>query len=133
MQVRLGTHLVSGERVAIKVIDKTRLTDPVDRKRVAREIRVLKKLNQVSLCESLRSSAHLLERQQLGLLNRSFSKLGQAREPTRRFVTCCDLEPGLLDTPCCSEFGTQVTFAQRNTFDAQFLLSALVRTSLPQD
>lgn len=46
-QVRLGTHLVSGEKVAIKVIDKTRLTDPTDRKRVAREIKVLKKLNQV--------------------------------------------------------------------------------------
>ncbi|GAQ79608.1 hypothetical protein KFL_000340110 [Klebsormidium nitens] len=47
-KVRLGTHLVSGEKVAIKVIDKTRLTDPTDRKRVAREIKVLKKLNQQS-------------------------------------------------------------------------------------
>ena len=36
---------MTGAKVAIKLIDKTRLTDPADRKRVGREIRVLKRLS----------------------------------------------------------------------------------------
>ena len=44
-KVRAGVHQVTGAKVAIKLIDKTRLTDPADRKRVGREIRVLKRLS----------------------------------------------------------------------------------------
>ncbi|CAG9462218.1 unnamed protein product [Pedinophyceae sp. YPF-701] len=44
-QVREGWHNLSGRKVAIKVIDKARLSDINDRKRIAREIKVLKKLH----------------------------------------------------------------------------------------
>jgi 5'-AMP-activated protein kinase, catalytic alpha subunit len=48
-EVRLGLHQRSRRKVAIKVIDKVRLSDLNDRKRVAREIKVLKKLHHVCI------------------------------------------------------------------------------------
>ena len=44
-KVRLGIHQVSGARTAVKLIDKTKLSSESDRKRVGREIRVLKRLS----------------------------------------------------------------------------------------
>ena len=44
-KVRSGIHQVSGATTAVKLIDKTSLKNETDRKRVGREIRVLKKLN----------------------------------------------------------------------------------------
>lgn len=44
-QVRLGIHHLSRRKVAIKVIDKTKLSDPNEAKRMQREIRVLKRLS----------------------------------------------------------------------------------------
>jgi len=44
-EVRLGIYHHSKRKVAVKVIDKSRLSDINDRKRVAREIKVLKKLH----------------------------------------------------------------------------------------
>jgi 5'-AMP-activated protein kinase catalytic alpha subunit len=43
-KVRVGTHQLTGARVAVKVIDKKALTDANDRRRVGREVRVLKRL-----------------------------------------------------------------------------------------
>ena len=43
-QVRVGTHALTGARVAVKVIDKGALVGPNDRRRVGREVRVLKRL-----------------------------------------------------------------------------------------
>ena len=42
--VRAGVHRLTGSSVAVKVYDKRRLSDPADRRRVGREIRVLKRL-----------------------------------------------------------------------------------------
>ena len=42
--VRAGVHRLTGAAVAVKVYDKRRLGDPADRRRVGREIRVLKRL-----------------------------------------------------------------------------------------
>lgn len=44
-QVRQAVHHISGVKVAIKVVDKSKLTGPNDRKRMAREIAVMKRLN----------------------------------------------------------------------------------------
>jgi len=41
-KVRLGTHRQTGENVAIKILEKTRITDVTDVERVAREIHILK-------------------------------------------------------------------------------------------
>jgi len=40
--VRLGTHALTGEKVAIKILEKERITDTADVERVAREIHILK-------------------------------------------------------------------------------------------
>ncbi len=45
MQVRLGVHRLSGRRVAIKVIDKAKLADAGEARRIQREIRVMRHLN----------------------------------------------------------------------------------------
>ena len=61
-KVRAGVHQVTGAKVAIKLIDKTRLTDPADRKRVGREIRVLKRLahpNVIRLFDVAETSARI--------------------------------------------------------------------------
>lgn len=44
-QVRLATHHLSRRKVAVKVIDKTKLSDHNEASRIQREIRVLKRLN----------------------------------------------------------------------------------------
>lgn len=48
-QVRLGVQKLTKEKVAVKVIDKFRLNSTEDRKRVDREIRVLKRLNHCNI------------------------------------------------------------------------------------
>lgn len=44
-QVKLGTHVLSDEKVAVKTFEKSKLTESHARKRVAREIRILKALD----------------------------------------------------------------------------------------
>ena len=41
-KVKMGTHTLTGERVAIKILEKERITDVSDVERVAREIHILK-------------------------------------------------------------------------------------------
>jgi len=41
-KVKLGTHILTGEKVAIKILEKDRITDSADVERVAREIHILK-------------------------------------------------------------------------------------------
>eukprot|EP00927_Polykrikos_kofoidii_P007674 TRINITY_DN13154_c3_g1_i1.p1 TRINITY_DN13154_c3_g1~~TRINITY_DN13154_c3_g1_i1.p1 ORF type:complete len:757 (+),score=115.93 TRINITY_DN13154_c3_g1_i1:66-2336(+) len=41
-KVKLGTHILTGERVAVKVLEKGRIVDSADVERVAREIHILK-------------------------------------------------------------------------------------------
>mmetsp|Transcript_1128 Transcript_1128/g.1133 ORF Transcript_1128/g.1133 Transcript_1128/m.1133 type:complete len:292 (+) Transcript_1128:184-1059(+) len=41
-KVKLGTHQLTGEKVAIKILEKDRITDVTDVERVAREIHILK-------------------------------------------------------------------------------------------
>ncbi len=48
-QVRLGIQKLTKEKVAVKVIDKFRLNSTEDKKRVDREIRVLKRLNHCNI------------------------------------------------------------------------------------
>lgn len=44
-QVRIGVHHHSRRKVAIKIVDKSRLTDPNEAKRMQREIRVMRHLS----------------------------------------------------------------------------------------
>jgi len=41
-KVKLGTHILTGERVAVKVLEKERIVDVADVERVAREVHILK-------------------------------------------------------------------------------------------
>jgi serine/threonine protein kinase len=47
--VRLGVHTFTGMTVAVKVIDKSKLVETNDRRRVGREIRVLKRLTHMGI------------------------------------------------------------------------------------
>mmetsp|Transcript_22749 Transcript_22749/g.73166 ORF Transcript_22749/g.73166 Transcript_22749/m.73166 type:complete len:612 (-) Transcript_22749:523-2358(-) len=42
-KVRIGTHIVTGEKVAIKILEKSRIVETTDIQRVAREIKILKR------------------------------------------------------------------------------------------
>ena len=41
-KVRLGTHMLTGEKVAIKILEKEKIKDHSDVERVTREIQILK-------------------------------------------------------------------------------------------
>ena len=41
-KVKLGNHILSGERVAVKILEKDKIQDVSDVERVAREIHILK-------------------------------------------------------------------------------------------
>jgi 5'-AMP-activated protein kinase catalytic alpha subunit len=41
-KVRLGTHNLTGEKVAIKILEKDKILDKADVERVTREIQILK-------------------------------------------------------------------------------------------
>ena len=43
-KVRIGTHTITGEKVAIKILEKDRIKDKGDVERVTREINILKKV-----------------------------------------------------------------------------------------
>ena len=40
--VRLATHLLTGERVAIKILERARIKEKIDKTRIDREISILK-------------------------------------------------------------------------------------------
>ena len=50
-KVRIGTHILTGEKVAIKVLEKDRVTDVSDVERVAREIHILKIIRHPNLIQ----------------------------------------------------------------------------------
>eukprot|EP01137_Pigoraptor_chileana_P020761 Opistho-2@83577 len=50
-KVKLARHRISGEKVAVKIIDKTSLSDPDDAERVMREILVMKSLRHPYIAE----------------------------------------------------------------------------------
>lgn len=50
-KVKLGTHVLTGESVAIKILMKERIKTPADVERVAREIKILKRLSHPSVAE----------------------------------------------------------------------------------
>ncbi|GIQ85244.1 hypothetical protein KIPB_006882 [Kipferlia bialata] len=41
-RVRLGTHILTNEKVALKILEKQRIVDVADMQRVTREIQILK-------------------------------------------------------------------------------------------
>ena len=61
-KVRLGTHILTGEKVAVKILEKNRITDVSDVERVAREIHILKIIRHphiVQLYEIIETSKQL--------------------------------------------------------------------------
>lgn len=43
-KVKLATHVLTGEKVAVKILEKARIVDVADVERVSREIHILKLL-----------------------------------------------------------------------------------------
>ena len=41
-KVRVGTHLMTDEKVAVKILEKDKIVDSSDTERVSREIQILK-------------------------------------------------------------------------------------------
>ena len=61
-KVRSGTHLLTGEKVAVKILEKDRIIDVADVERVAREIHILKIIrhpNIVQLYEIIETTKQL--------------------------------------------------------------------------
>ena len=61
-KVKGGVHLLTGEKVAVKVLEKERIVDKGDIKRVTREIQILKHIrhpNVVHLLEVIEKPRHM--------------------------------------------------------------------------
>mmetsp|Transcript_2332 Transcript_2332/g.3262 ORF Transcript_2332/g.3262 Transcript_2332/m.3262 type:complete len:691 (+) Transcript_2332:361-2433(+) len=61
-KVKLGTQVITGEKVAIKVLEKSKIVDLADVRRVTREIKILKKNrhpNVIQLYEVVDSPSHI--------------------------------------------------------------------------
>jgi len=43
-KVKLGTHILTGEKVAIKILEKKKIVEDADVQRVTREIDILKRI-----------------------------------------------------------------------------------------
>lgn len=43
-KVKIGIHILTGEKVAIKILEKARITKAIDVNRLTREIQILKKV-----------------------------------------------------------------------------------------
>ena len=50
-KVKLGTHILSNEKVAIKILEKDKINDVSDVERVAREIHILKQIRHPNVCQ----------------------------------------------------------------------------------
>jgi 5'-AMP-activated protein kinase catalytic alpha subunit len=61
-KVKLGIHLTTGEKVAIKILEKEKILEPEDLERVNREISYLKKLNHQNIIKIYEVSIILIER-----------------------------------------------------------------------
>ena len=62
LQVREAIHKLTGEKVAIKTIEKARLVEENDRRRVAREIAVLQRLHVpavIRVLETVETARHV--------------------------------------------------------------------------
>jgi 5'-AMP-activated protein kinase, catalytic alpha subunit len=60
--VKLGIHIPTGEKVAIKILEKDRIEDQSDVQRVSREIEILKQIrhpNIIQLYEIIEDRSHL--------------------------------------------------------------------------
>ena len=60
--MKLGIHSITGERVAIKVLEKSRIADVADVERVTREIHILKQIrhpNVIQLYEIIETPKQL--------------------------------------------------------------------------
>lgn len=61
-KVKLATHILTGEKVAIKILEKSRIKDKKDIERISREIKILKKLrhpNVIQLYEIIETESEL--------------------------------------------------------------------------
>ena len=61
-KVKLGTHTLTGEKVAIKILVKEKIIDVADVERVSREIHILKLIRHpsiIQLYEIIETSKHL--------------------------------------------------------------------------
>jgi serine/threonine protein kinase len=83
-KVRIGTHTITNEQVAIKILEKDKIKDKSDVERVTREINILKKVRHPNVIQ-LYEVSHLTNLWQRSLrLAVSFSLLWN----TRQEVTC---------------------------------------------
>ena len=59
-KVRIGTHTITGEKVAIKILEKDRIKDKGDVERVTREINILKKVRHPNVIQLYEVSFHVI-------------------------------------------------------------------------
>ena len=50
-KVKLGHHILTGEKVAVKILEKEKIKDPADAERVSREIKILKIVRHPSIIQ----------------------------------------------------------------------------------
>ena len=59
-KVRIGTHTITGEKVAIKILEKDRIKDKGDVERVTREINILKKVRHPNVIQLYEVGYHFV-------------------------------------------------------------------------
>jgi 5'-AMP-activated protein kinase catalytic alpha subunit len=58
-KVKLGTHILTGEKVAVKILEKDRIKDVADVERVAREIHILKLIRHPNIIQLYEVSSNI--------------------------------------------------------------------------
>ena len=61
-KVRIGTHTITGEKVAIKILEKDRIKDKGDVERVTREINILKKVRHPNVIQLYEVGYHFVSK-----------------------------------------------------------------------
>lgn len=60
--MKLGTHVLTGEKVAVKILEKARIVDVADVERVSREIHILKLLRHSNIIQLYEVCKHAVNR-----------------------------------------------------------------------
>ena len=73
-KVKLATHIFTGEKVAIKVLEKERIIDVTDVERVAREIHILKLVRHPNIIQLYEVCRSVISNESIVCLSRSLKR-----------------------------------------------------------
>ena len=87
-KVKLGTHILTGEKVAVKILEKDRISDVADIERVSREIHILKLIRHPNIIQLY----EIIETQKLLYLIMEYASGGELFDYIVKNTRCTEEE-----------------------------------------